>query len=319
MTTESPVVCLVSHKCRREDPGPLCKWSKGSEAYDWLLEVFPANGVSLLIDPFEAGVELEARIETLSFDAVLFLFCFESWASTWCRKELEVAQCRGVPIFIVCLCGTLPPELLSGRIVIDFQWPPTGDFEKELCQLARTIRHRGELRRQILRAIDVNSTAKDQRDAAIKVEDEEDVAAVAEFIPLLDKHYNLKVDPAARASLARALAQTRSSHTVPVLQKWLAVEDHPFCKDAIYDALEVVSGGSHPRHRWSRRQFAGIVIFLIVLSMCFLVWRAYQRTGLDSTVPPSGDGRGASEIIDEIENELREMSRKLDDLKRKSS
>ncbi len=279
VSCEPSIVCFVSHKCETNDArnaivrGPPtgarrfsgqtvaesdigdtgssnnrrfpCTLMQGSRLGDVLRSGFSTQGIQLLIDPFQPGVGVGARIENLDFQALLFLSSPESLASPWCRVELSVARQRGIPLFVIRRAGEVPVELQQ-RVILDAvfeddEWDRAAgrDFADRLQTLAAEMRIRAELWKRIALLGAQAGDAGEQRRIAIEVEDA-DPTAITELIGFLDRCYSLQLDEAARASLARALGRTGSPAAVTVLRRWAGIEDHPYGKRAIRESLQAL-------------------------------------------------------------------------------
>ncbi len=140
MAPRNSAFCLVSHKCN----------PRNHEVCREIGILLRQNDVEPLIDPFGPGDVVDSRIETLDFHTVLFLFCNESLESRACRYELDCAQRRLTPIFVVRLTQDVLPNALSGRIYVNLSSAEGLTFEREMKALARAIRERGRLYARIV-------------------------------------------------------------------------------------------------------------------------------------------------------------------------
>lgn len=241
---EDNVACFISHKCERGD-GEHCQWMD-SRAGRGLRGALEGASVSALVDPFGVGVEVGAHIETLSFDALLFVASPRSLSSSWCAKELAVARFRRVPCFAVRvddLPGPLPAGL-SERKHPDLRDYLDAELDQVLAHMAAEIFRRARLWRAA-RCLIAEVSADEQRRAARRIEDADDLTAVTELLPLMDDLYTLRIDPVARASLAGAAGGTLAPSAVPVLRRWRhletdGAEGHPFPRHVIDQALRAL-------------------------------------------------------------------------------
>lgn len=309
--SDDKILCFVSHKCE----GAPCMWKSSSPVGDCLRTIFAAKNVRLLIDPFAAGENLTTRIETVSFDTLLFLHCRESWESPWCQKELAVARERHVPVFVIRLRDEIPSTLRDERLVVNIESLSVAEMQHKLCPLAEKVRHRGRVRRQILNVFDGSNTAADQRRLAEEIEDEEDVAAIAEFIEMIDRHYTLAVDPAARAALARTVGRSNSAGVLSTLKRWRRMEDHPYPKDAISDALEALSD-SVPPHPKRHANMGMTMLVTLCLSGGLAFWGRGNMTRSPDVVPGTDEER--LEVIERLEQQMRDMLQEIEHLKQVS-
>ena len=81
--------------------------------------MFTANRITLLIDPFRTGDDIQTRMRTFDLDAFLLLLSPESWASANVRLELETANRNSIPLFVAKMESPVPEEL--SIVVLGFQ------------------------------------------------------------------------------------------------------------------------------------------------------------------------------------------------------
>ena len=86
--------------------------------------------IELLIDPFRLGDDIETRMDSFEFDALLFLSEPESLGSGPCQRELMTARRRSVPVFVVTHAGG-SPDCLKRRLY--WSLPPAGSPAQVAC------------------------------------------------------------------------------------------------------------------------------------------------------------------------------------------
>lgn len=222
------VRCLLSHKCNDESH------SLGSK----IQAIFVGYDIELLIDPFEPGVDVSARIQTLELDALLFLSSPDSIASQACREEIDAARFRFLPVFVVRLDGHVDREMRE-RIFVNAPALDPAELRDALQRLAKTIGVCGRLQRTIA-VLATEKSPETTRDAAQRLAEEEDLAAVAGLLPKLADVYPKVVDPTARFWIAAAVARTRTPEAEESLHSFLSFEQHPYPIRGIEDGLAVV-------------------------------------------------------------------------------
>ncbi len=228
------VRCFLSHSCR-ESGDAHHEFGRLAAA------IFADRGLELLIDPFGAGVDVGARIQTIEFHALLFLFCRETWASRWCREELATARDRSIPVFVVHW-GDEVPESLGQRIVLDCAKLKPRQLEAEVGELTRAIHVRGSLYQRICQ-LGSEKLPEIARRVAQDIADEPDRTAVAEFLELFEATYTQDMDPAARYRVALAVGQTGAPKAKRILRAWYRSETHPLPKEGIREALQRLGSG----------------------------------------------------------------------------
>jgi hypothetical protein len=221
-----PVPCLFSHKCNPEY----------HDFAGFVRPIFESDSVVLLVDPFGPGVGVHARIQALEFQALLFLFSPQSWASEYCQAELAAAKASSVPVFAIRWSGELP-EALRTRIFVNREGRRYADMADELRGLAQAIRVRGSVRR-LIEKLRFPNRPETVRAAAERLADEPDCTALAEFLDCLERVYSCEMDPIARGSLAFAVGKTGTIKGKQMLSAWKSPRDHPYPQECISQALE---------------------------------------------------------------------------------
>jgi hypothetical protein len=194
----------------------------------------------LLIDPFRYGEDFTIRMQSLDFDALLFLITPESWKSVPCRIELETAQRRGVPIFTALLEGDIPEEL-SHRLSWKLQDLDDEAFAKQAHTLACAIRTRVLTHKQIQLLTEKNPPDI-TRAAAQNVADADDRTVVAEFVSELAQRFRQISDPTTCFWIALALGNACTPEAEKLLLA-LPSKDHPLPLEGIQQALEMIAHG----------------------------------------------------------------------------
>ena len=234
--------CFVSHKCRTPE-------GKDHPHHEFIAHslgtVFQGFGIQVINDPFRTGDDVRVRIETVEYDAFLFLSCEETWKSKACQHEMKVAKRRRVPIFVVRWSGEIP-ETHRKRIYVDWTDKSGTDMDQSLSELAEGIAVRGRLHRVIDAISKPDVSAKEQRELAEEVYEEEDLTAVAEFLNHLDKVRDRIFDAEARNWIAMAVAKTGHPRARGVLLRWLTKETHPRVQNSIREALGVRENPGEP-------------------------------------------------------------------------
>jgi hypothetical protein len=225
--TAGDVSCLVTHKC-----------PKDHDFVEFIRPVFISHSVNLLRDPFDPGVEVLARIQSLEYQALLFLFSSESWTSEYCQAELSAAQSVSVPIFSISRSGELPKSLRD-RIFLVCEAGSEARMPDELHGLAEAVYVRGSIR-TLLDKLRFPNTPETVRYAAERLADEPDCTALTEFLDCVERIYTRQIDPIARASLAFAVGKTGTQKAKQILLGWRSPDDHPYPQECISLALEWV-------------------------------------------------------------------------------
>jgi hypothetical protein len=226
MSTSAPASCFLSHKCLPEY----------HDFAEFIRPIFQVCSVDLLVDPFGPGVDVCARIQTLEFQALLFLFSPESRDSEYCRAELAAAQAAFAPVFCIRWSGD-PPNSLRNRVFVDRAGCTNAQLAGDLCALAEAIRVRGSIRRLIER-LRFPNLPETVREAAQGLADEPDCTALAELLGCLKATYSADMDPIARGSLAFAVGKTGAGRAEQMLLAWRSPHDHPYPQECISRALE---------------------------------------------------------------------------------
>lgn len=227
------ISCLFSHKCHPEY----------HDLAQFIRPIFESHSVVLLVDPFGPGVGVHARIQALEFQALLFLYSPESWASEYCQAELAAAQAASLPIFSIRWSGELP-EALRSRIFVNREDRRDAEMTDELRGLAQAVRVRGSVR-LLIEKLRFPNRPETVRAAAERLADEPDCTALAEFLDCLEQVYRLEMDPVARGSLAFAVGKTGTMKGKQMLSAWKSTRDHPYPQECISQALEWI-GNKQP-------------------------------------------------------------------------
>jgi hypothetical protein len=221
------ITCLFTHKCsdRAHEVGMLLKTR--------LLE----SGIELLIDPFRLGDDIETRIDSFQFDALLFLSSPDSLGSPPCQHELRTARRRSVPVFGVLLAGEMPAEMKK-RVY----WPPSStqspQFEGEVAELGHAIRARVAFLRD-LRTLNSDRAPDETLESAQRIALNADRTLVAELSSVLARKYVQLKDPSTRFWIALALGNAGTPKAAKLLND-LPKDDHPYALEGIRQALETV-------------------------------------------------------------------------------
>lgn len=224
------VSCLVTHKC-----------SQDHDFVEYVRPIFLAHAVHLLCDPFGPGVEVLARIRSLEYQALLFLFSRESWASRYCQAEFRAARSAAVPIFSISRSGGELPRSLRDRIFLVCGAGAETRLSSELHALAQAVRVRGVIR-ALLERLRFPNTPEIARHAATQLADEPDATALTEFLDYIKRIHTRQMDEIARGSLAFALGRTGTEKARQILEDWRCPGDHPYPQECISLALEMVAG-----------------------------------------------------------------------------
>jgi hypothetical protein len=224
------ITSLFTHKC-----------SDHAHALgDLLSKALREAGIKLLVDPLRPGDDIETRMDSFEFDALLFLSEPESLASGPCRRELRTAKRRSVPVFVVALSGG-SPDGFKQRLF--WRLPPTSssEFTSGIEVLGKVIRWRVELRRD-LRILNVDRPPDETRKAAQKIALETDRSLVAEVVTVLVRRYRQLKDPTTRYWIALALGSAGTPKAERLLRK-LPKDDHPYVLAGIRQAQDIIALG----------------------------------------------------------------------------
>jgi len=192
----------------------------------------------LIVDPFGPGVEVGARIQSIEFEAFLWLLDRGSLESRWCKKERIAARKRRAPMFVIRQTRIDVPKEFRERIALDRFALGETEFRKKAEELARAVSVRASLYRAI-NAINPSNPPEMQEERAQFVAGHDDLAAIAELLDLLDAAYRSDIDTVARHWLAVAAGGTRTPKAAAMLDKWRPFDDHPFAWEGIREGLEM--------------------------------------------------------------------------------
>lgn len=262
------VRCLFSHKCGVQY----------HEIGEHVQEVFCKHAVELLIDPFEPGVGVGARIDVLDIHALLFLCCKESLRSAACQEELRVARDKLIPVFVIHWDDDVPAEL-SDRISVNLK-TPSSDSQTELDMLGQTVLNRAGLYKQV-QVLFANGPPEQARQNAQSICEEGDSTAVTEFLPLLEKAYRPELDEVARYWLALAVGKTRCARAREVLEKWASWEEHPLPQEGIREGLSMIGIGSKPIGNKKRKRKLFVVVAGLLAAVACLFWTLHKLNDIN--------------------------------------
>lgn len=306
------VVCFLSHSCG-------CDNGAQHEFGELVRGIFARHGVELLMDPFGIGVDIGIRIQAIGFHALLFLSCRETCESEWCQRELEAAEFREAPIFVIRWSGDVP-ERFAGKLVLDRLALGPSQLETKLNELAQNVHVRGTIFKRI-RLLGPESPPDVTRHVAQELADEKDHTAVAEFIGLIDKTYTQDLDPTARYHLAEALGKTGTAAADEVLELWQQSETHKLPEEGIREARVKIRRG-RGRRLWSRaRVFRWLRTHARIVFMCCFIVFIGCVVGIALWLQNGGevegkDGQDAQKRLEETlrrnEEQLEEMQKCLD-------
>ena len=231
--SDRSLTLFLSHKCDER----MCGKRVNSLA-NRLAQSLSRHNITLRIDPFDYGDDVTVGMQSVEFDALLFLMTPESWASKSCRIELDTALRQGTPIFVALLEGDLPDEL-SHRLSWNVQNLNGEALAEQVDDLARAIRSRVLIRR------DIQSLAKANpvdvtREAAENVATSKERAVVAEYAHELAQRYRLLTDPATCFWIALALGNAGTPDAEELL-RGLPPKGHPLPSEGIQQALETIA------------------------------------------------------------------------------
>ena len=242
LANDSHTICLLSHKCNADvhpRPGDSSLNAFGRR----LQSVFDMNGVALVVDPFGPGDDIDVRIQTFVFHAVLFLCTPESLCSRACRQELDTARSRNVPIFTILLRGASEGlGDLNQRIHIDMSRTSPAHLDGQLGKLAMSVRWRGTVWRHLL-MLSPEAAPEEMRAASLGIADMaiEHPEVVAEFIDDLGARYSRRIDPTARFWMATAIGATGTRRAGELLTQLAGSEDHPYPASGIQQGLDRIT------------------------------------------------------------------------------
>lgn len=220
------IICLLTHKCS----------SHTHSLVDRVANRLGRFGICVWCDPFEVGEDIDAKIETLGIDALLFLASPESLRSDRCLQELAAARARRLPVFTLRLEGHVPDHL-SRRLYLDLAIPNA--LGRRLDELAQAIRARVILFRQIK---GLSAQARFERaDTLKRIVDQEDRTVIAEFLDLLaDEFVNLD-DPTAQFWIATAIGHAHTPEAgLTLIELATNPACHPYAYQGMVDGLEML-------------------------------------------------------------------------------
>jgi len=224
---DADIKLLLTHKCS------LSVHQLGRRLGDALKD----HGIQLLIDPFRVGDDVETRMLTFDFDALIFFCSPESIASEPCQLELRSARRQRTPMFVALLEGSVPPQLK-----VRLYWNPAAiddaAFAAEASRLATAIRNRVTFSRE-LRLLHPENFPQETLETARKIATESDRTLVAEYAGELAKRYLAVTDASTRFWIALALGKAGTKHAAQLLDR-LPKTDHPYALEGVKQALEMI-------------------------------------------------------------------------------
>jgi|SRR5271157_2527242 len=229
----SNIACLFSHKC-------------GCEAHRIGLAIqktFLSHRITLQIDPFNVGDNVNVRMETFDIEALVFLLSPESVASLPVRLELRSARRQRLPIFIIHLDGLVPAQLKKSTY---WKIPPivSAEFAEGVENLAGAIRSRVGFRRQLRMLYPDNSFHE-------LIEVAQGIALTAERTVLAESACELALkyckisNPSTRYWIALALGKADTPRAARLLNK-LPSKDHPLALEGIQQAKDMLRHNAPP-------------------------------------------------------------------------
>lgn len=237
------IACLLTHKCN----------SRTHPLADRVATTLGRYGISVCLDPFKAGEDIDAKIETLGIEALLFMASPDSLQSKRCLQELAAVRARRLPVFTLRLEGEVPDHL-SCRLYLDLSTPD--GIERGLDELAPVICARVSLFRQI-KGLSVQAPL-DREQTLRRIIDDLDRTVLSELLkPLADEFVSLD-DPNAQFWIATAIGHARTPEAgLTLIELAASPACHPYAYQGILDGLEMV------RHELSQHEIAPQVAFTI--------------------------------------------------------
>src|ERR1035441_5591537 len=225
------ITCLFTHKCsdRAHTIGSILK------------NALADAGIDVLIDPFRLGDDIETRMDSFEFDALLFLSEPESIASGPCQRELRTAKRRSVPVFVGAVGGGRPD---GAERRLYWRLPPADspEFSNGIKELGEAICRRVRLTRD-LRLLHGDRPSDETQAAAQRIAVDTDRSLVADVVSELVRRYRQLEDPTTRYWIALALGSAGTSKAVKLLNK-LPREDHPYVLEGIRQARDMIALGN---------------------------------------------------------------------------
>jgi hypothetical protein len=225
-----PVSCLFSHKCGE----------RSHALAEQLAAILGPSRVELLVDRFHYGDDFDVRMQTFSFDALLFLLSPESLESRPCRVELETARRLGAPVFVAHTGDEIPAEF-KGRYALDLREAEGGVPAERVRALGKAIVARAFVQRR-LKALRAGEPPDATRAAAQALASDGDRTALAERAGELALKFRELEDPATCFWIALALGEAGTEEAAGLLRT-LPPKEHPYSNEGVRQALALVASG----------------------------------------------------------------------------
>jgi hypothetical protein len=222
MTPPRSVTCLLSHKCGSGicDVPAKCPAEARCLACT-LREALRFYAVELLVDPMRPGDLLQTRMETVEFDALLFIISEQSLQSAPCAVELLTATRRNRPIFSALLEGRLP-ENYRNRLCMNVKDLRTTEGAS---QMAAAIKAHVAVS-QCLEG--VTSAFPDVSRRSVSALFHVDPSTVAEYLDDIERAAAEAPDEYTRAWLVWTIERTHAPGASALIGRLARTERHPY-------------------------------------------------------------------------------------------
>jgi hypothetical protein len=170
------------------------------------------------------------------FQALIFAGTPESWASDFCMVEMEAAQARSAPIFVLRVCGPIPAHQ-AGRLWLELEDLREPAFSSLMERLGSAIRDRVEFVarvRQMVRTADPLESAEAARDLAVVTRP----VILSENADVLARHFGAVQNAQLQYWLARAIGRAATPQALGILQELKKSSPGRFALTGVEEAIE---------------------------------------------------------------------------------
>jgi len=224
---ELPV--LFSHSCRTPTAHPL---------HIKLLPYFKEKNLNLLLDPFIVGEDVIVAMHRLNLNAVVFYVTTESITSDACKIEIDTAKRINAPILVIT-DGTQVPKKFQNRIFLNLFNLTNSTHDQIFKELALQIQVRARIH-AIINWLKMPERTVEEREYGIMWLYSQHSQILAEFLKQIASLYHENEDNIVCHWLAQVLARTELPEACLYLQQWWAQNDHPFARNGLNHAMQLL-------------------------------------------------------------------------------
>ena len=224
---DSTITCLYSHRCKDPDIHEL------GRRIETALSKFD---IRLGVDNLCMGDQVRFWVMSVEFECVIFVASELSWGTKYCQLELETADFRSAPIFVLRIQGKIP-EAFQERLRLEPEALSESRFIEEMEKLALAIRERVTFVRRI-RSIRSVRDPIESADAAREIRVTTRPAILAEHVKLLASEFQGSRNDQYRYWFAHALGRAGTPEARRILTKLQEFSVGPFARLGIAEAIE---------------------------------------------------------------------------------